>query len=107
MTKIILTKEQVIKFIKSQRNNRPINFQVSVHEPENKACGCLLIHIFQSKFPKFKGRFRAGTCHVFADSEEFYISTPDIKLLPIHGGNVIWNTKTYGELKTHLDVLFR
>ncbi len=61
---LTLTKQQVIDYINSQPDERPVDMMDFIAVPEDK-CGCLLVHIFRDKFPACKADIGASTKRVW------------------------------------------
>ncbi len=90
MNTITLNKQQIKRFINSQPNSKRVN--MSENSSDGK-CGCLLVHLFRSKFPKDKEYFDAGYTNV--DSNSNRIKTFGFQLHPILEAN----PKSYKTLK--------
>lgn len=97
-----ITKAEIKRFIKAQRNDRPVNMGNGSFDEAKDGCGCLMVHIGQSR--KIIGTY-AGQFGI-----DFGIDKGNraINLLKVEGGtwigifknyDVYPEVKTYGELK--------
>lgn len=93
MNTITLSAQDVKAFINSQSNRKRVNMAKNMINGSKKTCGCLLVHLFQNKFPEDKGSIFAAYTSV--DSNSNRISLGNFNLSPFLNKS----PKTYKQLK--------
>jgi hypothetical protein len=91
---ITVTKEQFFNFIKSQPDNRELNFSESTTK---ESCGCPMIHYAKEFFKEHEPVFALTSCWVKEGYVEFAKFNREITLYSFY-----CNAVNYGQLKAHL-----